>query len=70
VFVTPDEGFEDAVDTLWLLSKCKHHVFTNSTFYWWGAFLSSNNFEIDQQHIYAADNFLNQNIYFDNWHKF
>jgi hypothetical protein len=70
VFVTPDDGFEDAVDTLWLLSKCQHHVFTNSTFYWWGAFLSSNNFNKDQQHIYAADNFLNQNVYLDNWYKF
>jgi len=69
-FVTPEDGFEDAVDTLWLLSKCQHHVFTNSSFYWWGAFLSSNNFKNDQQHIYAADNFLNQNVYLDNWYKF
>lgn len=70
VYVTPDDGFEDPVDTLWLLSKCKHHIFTNSTFYWWGAFLSSNNYKLDEQYIYAADNFLNQNIYLDNWNKF
>ena len=70
VFVTPETGFEDAVDTLWLLTKCKHHIFTNSTFYWWGAFLSANNFDPNTQNIYAADNFLNQYIYLNNWNKF
>ena len=39
-YITADLGFEDAISTLWLASQCKHHVISNSSFYWWGAWLA------------------------------
>ena len=70
IFLTYENGFSDAIDTIWLLSKCKHHIFTNSTFYWWGAWLSRSNFNPLDQLIFAPDNFKNNDTLPDNWNKF
>lgn len=40
--VTVVEGLRDYED-LYLMTLCKHHVIANSTFSFWGAFLSENN---------------------------
>jgi len=58
-YVTHDEGFKGTLNRLWLLTQCKHHIITNSSYYWWGAYLSSQNFPSSNQLIYAADNFVN-----------
>jgi hypothetical protein len=70
VFITSDEGYSDAVDTLSLIVKCKHHIFTNSSFYWWGAWLSRAVHKKDDQHIYAANNFINADGLCDDWKRF
>ena len=70
LFITADSGFDDALSTLWLLSMCRHHIFNNSTFYWWGAALSKKNFGDLEQLIYCSDNFLNPTIALDDWKPF
>lgn len=71
-FVTHEEGCSDALARLWLLTQCRHHLFNNSTFYWWGAWLSGAVFGgVPQgQKILAADNFYNPDIYETGWETF
>lgn len=40
VYVTPEEGYGDALQVLWLLTRCRHHIIANSSFFWWGAWLA------------------------------
>jgi hypothetical protein len=70
LFVTGDEGFRDAVESLWILRQCQHHIFTNSSFYWWGAWLAENGNRDDCHHIIAADNFINEDAIPEHWEKF
>ena len=70
IFVNPDRGFTHTLDNLWLMSKCKHHIFNNSTYYWWGATLSQLNYEETEQRIFCSDNFLNPEMAYPNWEKF
>jgi len=39
-YITCDDGFINAIDSLWLTSRCAHHIISNSSFYWWGAWLA------------------------------
>lgn len=70
LFITPDEGYVDTLDCLWLLTQCKHHIFTNSSYYWWGAWLSHETYKREEQLIYAADNFINVDGLCDHWKRF
>jgi hypothetical protein len=70
VFVTADLGFDRSVDTLWLLSNCDHHIITNSTYYWWGAWLSQHRTGQKVGSVMAADNFVNLNCLPEEWGVF
>jgi hypothetical protein len=70
IYVTPDEGYADSVNCLWLLTRCKHHIFTNSSFYWWGAWLSHAVHNPAEQLIFAADNFINVDGLCEHWNTF
>ena len=52
-FVTAN-GAERAYEDLWLLSRCKHHIIANSSFSWWGAWLSTTLSKI----VYAPDRWI------------
>jgi hypothetical protein len=62
VFVIRDDGYEGSLESLWLLSQCKHHIFTNSSYYWWGAWLAEglHSKRCHFQHVFQTDNFTNQ----------
>lgn len=70
IFVTADDGFIDSVDCMWLLAQCKHHIFTNSSYYWWGAWLSEGVHNSEEQLVFAADNFINADGLCDYWQRF
>ncbi|QWD81932.1 alpha-1,2-fucosyltransferase [Polynucleobacter sp. MWH-S4W17] len=41
-FIGHNYGDDQAYADLWLMSLCKHHIISNSTFSWWGAWLANN----------------------------
>jgi hypothetical protein len=58
---------ENEIDSLCLMSMCKTHVISNSTFSWWGAWLSNSN------EVYYPDwqsgNYPNKDFYPERWIK-
>ena len=67
-YITHRNGYKGSWNRLYAQSSCLHQIFNNSTFYYWGAFISSSNFENGQ--IYMSNNFLFKNIYNPNWKTF
>jgi hypothetical protein len=54
-YITHDNGYEGAIERLWLISRCRRHIISNSSFYWWGAWLSEYRGSADQ--VIACDLF-------------
>lgn len=65
-YVIPEFGYSDELEALWLFSQCKSHVITNSSFYWWGAWLASDLSKV----VYAQDNFINKDSIPADWVRF
>jgi len=72
VSVTHEEGFQGSIERLWLLTQCRHHLFNNSSFYWWGAWLSAvhHGGPAQGREIFAADNFVNPAVHESGWSRF
>jgi Glycosyl transferase family 11 len=64
-YLTHDNGYVGALHTLWLISQCKHHIISNSSFYWWGAWMA------ERRHfesiVIACDLFTNKDTVPQRW---
>lgn len=70
-YVTHDDDYEGTHERIWALSQARHHLFSNSSYYWWGAWLSEGRpWNRTGQSIWAADNFLNVDGLPSRWTKF
>ena len=64
-YITHDNGFKGSISRLWLISQCSHHILSNSSFYWWGAWLAEHK-RPDAQ-IFASALFPNQDTIPKRW---
>jgi len=63
--ITDDNNFKGASENLWLMSHCKHHIISNSSLYWWAAYMSTSRYK--NQHIICSNNFYNRDTSIDSW---
>ncbi len=70
--ISHDDGYIGTWETLRAQSYCKHHIFNNSTFYFWGSIFSNylNPDKSSESIIFASDNFIFREIYNPNWNIF
>ena len=68
-FITHKKGYKGSWPRLKAQKYCKHHIFNNSTFYYWGAeFSFDHHKDINtKQIVYASNNFIFKEIYKKNW---
>lgn len=64
-FITSDLGYNDTNDTLWLMSYCKHHIISNSSLYWWGAYFST--WRYKKNKIICSSNYPNKDTCLNKW---
>ncbi len=58
---------DDAIKDMYMISQCRQHIIANSSFSWWGAYLSENKKVICPSMWVKADE--NRDIYVDGWIK-
>ena len=63
-YCTPDNGIADAKTVIELMSLSDIRVITNSTLYWWGAYLSNSGV------TYISSDILNQRLIDKRWNSF
>jgi hypothetical protein len=67
-YVTHNNGYSGELQRLWLISQCTHHIVSNSSFYWWGAWLAEQ--EDRGSIVMAYDRFPNRDTIPRRWHRF
>jgi Glycosyl transferase family 11 len=63
--ITHENGFEGSVARLWLLTRCRHHIIANSSFFWWGAWLREA--RCPDSHVIASPLFSNRDTIPTRW---
>lgn len=63
IYIHTKEGDDRAIDDLFLMENFKYYIISNSSFYWWGAWLSNS----DTKLVIAPDNFINPDSVCSNW---
>lgn len=63
-FVKEKTGELSALSDLYIMQSCNHAIISNSSFYWWGAWLQPRH---NEQIIVAPDNFINKDSPCSNW---
>ena len=71
-FISHNAGYRGSWARLQAQAYCKHHIFNNSTFYFWGTMFSKflNKNKKIKSMVYAADNFLYPEVYDPTWKTF
>ncbi len=63
MFAQPKNGELGTIGDLYLMTHCHHAIISNSSFYWWGAWL----IDSDEKIIVSPNNFINVDSPCDNW---
>ena len=64
-FITPENGYEDAYNNLWLMSHFKNFIISNSTLYWWGAYFAKK--KNNSNFVLCSSNFPNKDTGLKDW---
>ena len=64
--LTHENGYDGTMSRLWLMTQCKNHIIANSSFYWWGAWLSESNNNYKSK-IIASTLFSNSDTVPERW---
>lgn len=65
IYAMPKNGESSTIEDLYLMRHCKHAIISNSSYYWWGAWLSNYRSGI----VICPNNFFNRDMALDKWIK-
>lgn len=64
-YVRPKDGQLATIEDMWLMNRLRHFIISNSSFYWWGAWLATG----DDKIVLAPTNFSHPYAVPDKWEK-
>ena len=64
-YAMPKEGEQSSIEDMYLMRNCRHAIISNSSFYWWGAWLR----EFNDGIVICPQNFTNRDTPLEEWIK-